>query len=90
MSLQFEDGSFQATEGGGMLATGETAINLYRLATLKAMLTMEMNSRLRMSSKVSALKATEQMSGKVFGRGNRAEALRWVESEIERLRELAY
>ena len=66
---------------------GETAIDVYRLITLRSMLNLEMRSGMRMSRHITALAAAENMAGKKFGRGvsGRTKALAWVEQELARI-----
>jgi hypothetical protein len=66
---------------------GETAVDVYRLITLKSMLNLEMKTSMRMSRHITALAAAENMAGQKFGRGvsGRAKALAWVMAELARI-----
>lgn len=66
---------------------GKTAVDVYRLITLRSMLKLEMNTSMRMSRHITALAAAENMAGKKFGRGvsGRAKAFAWVEAELARI-----
>jgi hypothetical protein len=91
MALEFEDGKLEVHESGMITADGASAVNIYRLSTLRVMLEMEIRSGMRMSGKVTALASAEYTAGVKFGRGNsgRTKALAWVEAEIERVRATA-
>jgi hypothetical protein len=66
---------------------GATAVDVYRLITLRSMLKLEMNTQMRMSRHITALAAAENIAGKKFGRGvsGRAKAFAWVEAELARI-----
>jgi hypothetical protein len=91
VALEFEDGKLEVHEDGMITADGASAVNIYRLSTLRVMLEMEIRSGLRMSRGVTALASAEFIAGTKFGRGNsgRTKALAWVEAEIERVRSTA-
>lgn len=91
MALEFEDGKLEVHEGGMITADGPSAVNLYRLSTLRVMLEMEIRTGMRMSRGVTALASAEFIAGVKFGRGKsgRAKALEWVNAEIERVRATA-
>ncbi len=79
----FQDGS---TISDNTFA-GKTAVDVYRLITLKSMLKLEMNTSMRMSRHITALAAAENIAGQKFGRGvsGRAKAMAWVEAELARI-----
>jgi hypothetical protein len=79
----FKDGS---TIGDNTFS-GETAMDVYRLITLKSMLDLEMKTSMRMSRHITALQAAERMADQKFGRGvsGRGKALAWVEQELARI-----
>lgn len=66
---------------------GETAVDVYRLITLKSMLKLEMETGMKMSRHITALQAAEGMAGQKFGRGvsGRTKAFAWVEQELARI-----
>lgn len=66
---------------------GETAIDVYRLITLRSMLNLEMKTGMKMSRHITALAGAENMAGQKFGRGvsGRTKALAWVEQELARI-----